>query len=218
MLDVCILKRLCITERYVCKGCDATNDKFYFQCRLDDDSKVTLCGTCLRAMSKNENSFHVHNSPDAEGIGEIGIQGFLRNHYGEASSSDDWETARAILLPHQETNQQEKPDGQWIFTAILDKKGNIIEEDRQKSSMGIYPNKAVAESEIHNYLKSRGAKTITFEYVRIDPDNWRDIKALLNSPYGEYAWNVFARSKSNEDITKYIGNIRKSLASAGGSF
>ncbi len=182
MLDVCIIRRFCTTERHVCHGCNLANDKFYFQCRLSDGSKVTFCGTCLYAMSKDKDSFQVQNSSDAEGIGDSGIQRFLCSQYGEVQFSDDWEIARAILLPHHETNQQEKPKGEWIFTAIVDKNGNVLEEDRQKNSMGIYPNKSVAEEEISRYIKSRGAKTITFEYVSVYPDC---VFRLIAPPYSD---------------------------------
>ena len=136
----------------------------------------------------------------------------------EQPFSNDWEVARAVLLPHHETNQGESPAGEWILTAFLDRKGEILEENSEGRSMGIYPSRKVAEQEIARYLSERGVRKIAFEYMAIADDNWSDIKDLLNSPYGGMAWTIFARSKSDDDVRKYIRNVRKSLGAAGGSF
>jgi hypothetical protein len=218
MIEINVLQRFSATEQRTCQACSNDKDRFYFHCNLENGSTRTICGSCLFAMSNDEEKFHVISLAGAEGIGEEGIYNFLKRYYLKKQFSNDWEIATAILLPHQETNQKESPSGEWIFTGILDRNGELLEDNSDDNILGIYPSREIAEEEISRYLRSRGSQNISFDFIKIDNENWKEIKAILNSKFNYFAWEIFIKSKSNEDIRKYIANVKKSIGAHGATF
>ena len=175
-------KRLSLFEDHQCKICKSEKEKFYFLCLVSDkEESMIICGQCLYYMSLEIEKFSIHSSPDAVGIGEKGIINFLKNFYEKEKEPTlkNWKFANAILLPHPETNQDETPHGEWVFTAVTDSNGKVLLKDKN-ASMGIYPNKETTEEEIRPYLiKNHGAKEVRFEYIKIDNANWVEVKNLL---------------------------------------
>lgn len=116
---------------------------------------------------------------------------------------------KAIILPHYK-NRRQSADGEWILTAILDSSGRVLEENR--SSLGIYPNKSTADKEIAAYLRKNGSESPELEYIHIPESTWLEVARIGKMASGEdFVWTIFARSKSNDDLLKYIANVDLSL-------
>lgn len=118
--------------------------------------------------------------------------------------------SKAILLPHYK-NTRQSPKGEWVLTTILSEDGTGLQSG-ENLRLGIYPSKDVAEIEVTRYLHELGATKPKLEFVTLPETTWARVAEMLKLPSGEdFVWKIFARSKSDQDVLKFIDNVKRAL-------
>ena len=218
IMEIQVLKQLTSTRDKKCAFCDSRDEdlpvraepkqklRLLFECEGDGESLIG-CSACLRLL-RDAGKITLEAKPGVAGIAGGGIDQALDSTLGEP----DWTNARGLLLPYYK-NRGQVHQGEWILTRILDGDGRVLERD--DASLGIYPNRQTANDEVGRYLLESGATKPLVEFVNIASDVWDEIDETMRLVGEDLVWSIFARSASNEDLRRYLGNVRKGLSGLG---